>query len=310
MNFIANFLTKEGIPTPRGKQKWQPSTVESILTNEKYKGSAILQKKFTVDFLNKKMKINEGEVPQYYVENSHPAIIDPEEWETVQKEMALRKSGGNHRNSLSPFSSKIICGDCGEFFGSKVWHSTDKYRRVIWQCNNKFKNEKRCTTAHLNEESIKELFIKALGRLTENRGELINTCELLTAELSDTAAIDAKIKEHQAEMELTAELIKRLIAENANSPLNQVNFNREYDGLVERFTKATEKCEKLQRQKLRRLHQSDITSSFATEIKALPKLNIQYSDRLWLNLIDTATVYGDEKIVFRFKNGTEIEEVF
>ncbi|MBQ7504757.1 MAG: recombinase family protein [Ruminococcus sp.] len=310
VNYIANHLTKQGILTPRGKNKWQSSTVESILTNEKYKGSAILQKKFTVDFLTKKMKVNEGEVPQYYVEHSHPAIIAPEEWEAVQKEMKLRKSNGSHRNSLSPFSSKIICGDCGSFYGSKVWHSTDKYRRVIWQCNNKFKNEKRCTTAHLNEESIKELFIKALGRLTKNRGELINTCEILTAELSDTAAIDAKIREHQAEMELTAELIKRLIAENANAPLNQVDFNREYDGLVERFTKATEKCEKLQRQKLRRLHQSDITSSFATEIKALPRLNIQCSDRLWLNLIDTATVYGDEKIVFRFKNGMEIEEDF
>ena len=65
--------------------------------DEKYKGSAILQKKFTVDFLSKKMKVNEGEVPQYYVEHSHPAIIDPEEWEQVQKEFQLRKSYGKHR---------------------------------------------------------------------------------------------------------------------------------------------------------------------------------------------------------------------
>lgn len=57
----------------------QRATVESILRNEKYKGSALLQKSFTVDFLTKKTKINEGEVPQYYVEDSHPAIIEP--WE-------------------------------------------------------------------------------------------------------------------------------------------------------------------------------------------------------------------------------------
>ena len=55
---------------------WKPSTVESILTNEKYKGAALLQKSFTVDFLTKKMKVNEGEVPQYYIEDSHEAIID------------------------------------------------------------------------------------------------------------------------------------------------------------------------------------------------------------------------------------------
>lgn len=72
---IARTLTAEGIPTPGGKTKWQPTVVTSILTNEKYKGAALLQKRFTVDFLQKKTKINEGEVPQYYVENSHPAII-------------------------------------------------------------------------------------------------------------------------------------------------------------------------------------------------------------------------------------------
>ena len=76
---IGKILTAEGIPTPAGKEKWQSSTIESILQNEKYRSDARLQKKFTVDFLQKKMKVNEGEVPQYYVENSHPAIIEQEE---------------------------------------------------------------------------------------------------------------------------------------------------------------------------------------------------------------------------------------
>ena len=60
---IGKMLTEKGIPTPAGKTKWQSSTIESILTNEKYKGSALLQKQFTVDFLTKKRKINEGEIP-------------------------------------------------------------------------------------------------------------------------------------------------------------------------------------------------------------------------------------------------------
>jgi site-specific DNA recombinase len=61
---IARHLTKDGIPTPSGKDIWQPSTVLSILQNEKYKGDAMLQKTFTVDFLTKKIKVNEGEIPQ------------------------------------------------------------------------------------------------------------------------------------------------------------------------------------------------------------------------------------------------------
>ena len=91
---IASLLTREGIPTPAGKKKWAASTVESILKNEKYKGDALLQKAFTVDFLTKKQKKNEGEVPQYYVENSHPAIIDPAEWKLVQRELERRKAIG------------------------------------------------------------------------------------------------------------------------------------------------------------------------------------------------------------------------
>ena len=81
---IAKILTADGIPTPSGKQKWSVSTVDSILRNEKYRGDARLQKTFTVDFLQKKMKTNEGEVPQYYVQNSHPAIVTEEQWELVQ----------------------------------------------------------------------------------------------------------------------------------------------------------------------------------------------------------------------------------
>jgi hypothetical protein len=143
---IAKILTENKVATPGGKEKWQRQTVGSILTNEKYKGAALLQKRFTVDFLQKKMKVNEGEVPQYYVENSHPAIIEPEEWERVQLELARRKDSGRRTLCQSPFAGKIICGDCGEIYGAKVWHSNNKYRRTIWQCNNKFKGDKKCTT--------------------------------------------------------------------------------------------------------------------------------------------------------------------
>ena len=101
---IASLLTREGIPTPAGKKKWAASTVESILKNEKYKGNALLQKAFTVDFLTKKQKKNEGEVPQYYVENSHPAIIDPAEWKLVQRELERRKSIGRSYSGNSIFS--------------------------------------------------------------------------------------------------------------------------------------------------------------------------------------------------------------
>ena len=128
---IAKQLTADRIPTPSRKDIWLSSTIISMLQNEKYKGDAILQKTFTVDFLTKKKKINEGEVPQYYVENSHPAIITTEVFDLVQHEMKKRKNVKGYKTGSSCFSGKIVCGECGNFFGSKVWHSTSKYRRTI-----------------------------------------------------------------------------------------------------------------------------------------------------------------------------------
>ena len=125
---IATYLTDEGIPTPGGKKVWRAKVVESILTNEKYKGDALLQKKFTVDFLTKKQKVNEGEVPQYYVTNSHPAIIEPELFDLVQYELKTRKTDGRFTSCLHPFSGRIICGECGGIYGSKVWHSNTENR--------------------------------------------------------------------------------------------------------------------------------------------------------------------------------------
>jgi len=88
---IAKKLTGQGIPSPAGKPIWRSSTVESILTNEKYKGDALLQKTFCVNFLTKEMKRNKGELPQYYVEQSHPAIISPEVFDEVQQELKRRR---------------------------------------------------------------------------------------------------------------------------------------------------------------------------------------------------------------------------
>lgn len=134
---IAKELTEEGIPTPAGKSKWRASTINSILQNEKYRGSALLQKCFTTDFLTKKQKVNEGEVPQYYIEHSHEAIIDPLEWDAVQEEIRRRKEIGRAYSGTSVFSAKLVCGDCGGRYGHKTWHSTDKYRTTIWRCNQK-----------------------------------------------------------------------------------------------------------------------------------------------------------------------------
>jgi len=72
----------------------------------------LLQKGYTVDFLTKQRKVNEGEIPQYYVKNSHPAIIAPDEFDAVQIEIERRIKLGRPYSCNSSFSAKIVCGEC------------------------------------------------------------------------------------------------------------------------------------------------------------------------------------------------------
>ena len=305
-NAIAKRLTQQGIPTPGGKTKWMRQTIESILQNEKYKGSALLQKKYTVDFLQKKMKRNEGEVPQYYVEHSHPAIIDPEEWEKVQLELARRKSSGKNTYCNSPFSAKLVCGDCGAYFGSKVWHSNSKYRRTIWQCNAKFKGDEKCHTPHLYEDDIKNYFVIALSRLLADRDRLIEDGRLIRQELLDFTAIDAECEKLTEEMDVVSGLVRKCVDENAAQATDRVDYISRYNSLVERYEKPQARYDALQKKRQEQTLAADEIAGCLFALGELDILEIRFREDLWNTTIDHVTIYADERMVFHFKTGHEI----
>ncbi len=304
---IAKTLTAEGIPTPAGKDKWGATTVTSILTNEKYRGSALLQKKFTVDFLDKKMKVNEGEVPQYYIEQSHQPIISPDEFDMVQAEFARRKSLGRHYSGSGVFAARIVCGDCGGWYGPKVWHSNSKYRRTIWQCNRKFKGEEKCGTPHLREEDIKERFLAAFNKLLNGKDALLEDCRLMQSHLTDCSAIDAELEELQQEIEVVTELTQRCIQENARSAQSQEEYTARYNGYVKRYETAKGKADELQRQKAERQARADAIGAFMFALSELGTGVTEFDDSLWKSTIAKATAYHDGRLVFIFQDGTEIE---
>lgn len=305
---IGKILTAEGIPTPAGKEKWQSSTIESILQNEKYRGDARLQKKFTVDFLQKKMKINEGEVPQYYVENSHPAIIEPEEWDLVQAEFSRRKTLGGRYSSSSVFSSMIFCGDCGSMYGSKVWHSTSKYRRIIWQCNNKFGGDHRCMTPHLYERGIKTMFLQAFGKLMASREHILEDIRLVQSAICDCTELDMQQAALAEEMEILSELIRQCIEENTIKVQNQAEYVDRYERHIRRYEKMQEQYEAIEIERQRRKEQNDRISAFAATLAKQKEIPFEFDDDLWLAAVDHATVNADETVTFTFKSGTEITE--
>ncbi len=304
---IARELTQEGVLTPSGKKCWQTSTIESILSNEKYKGSAILQKSFTVDFLSKKKKANEGEIPQYYIEHSHEAIIDPDEWDAVQTELQRRKTLGRKYSGKSVFSARIICGDCGSYYGSKVWHSNSMYRKVIWQCNHKFKGDVFCTTPHLDEEDLKRRFIKIWNDLLSSKTELVDDCQLIQDRLTNTSEIDKQIAELTNELEIVVELTRRCVENNAHSVQDQEDYSARYAGYVERYEAINAEIEALETQRNKRIAKANAIRRFTSELVANDDVITVFDEQLFLVTVDSITAFHDGRLVFRFIDGTEID---
>ena len=114
---IASELTKRGIPQKEGNKGWYYTSIRCILRNEKYVGDSLLQKKYSTETFPPVKKWNKGEMPQYYVANSHPAIIDRETFELAQRlYVSKRPEIAGKSKSLHLFSGKISCGCCGTLF--------------------------------------------------------------------------------------------------------------------------------------------------------------------------------------------------
>ena len=306
---IAKWLSDHDIPSPGGKKIWQSATVSSILKNEKYKGDALLQKGYTVDFLTKQRKVNEGEIPQYYVKNSHPAIIAPDEFDAVQIEIERRTKLGRPNSCQSPFSAKIVCGECGGYYGAKVWGSNTKYRRTIWRCNEKYRCEKKCSTPHVTEDEIKKQFLVAINELMGNRGEVIADCQLAKDILCNCSEIDAKLDELRREIDVIASQSRKLISENAHIALSQDEFNERNNGYLEYHRVAMERISELEGVKHERMNRVAVIDGFIRELRTRPLVIDEFDEQLWVAAVEKVVVGADGKMVFEFKDGSKAEDI-
>ena len=302
---IASKLTAEGVLSPGGKECWNAGSVRSILSNEKYRGDALLQKSYTVDFLTKKKKANVGEIPQYYVKNNHPAIIAPEAFEMVQRELERRGKGRGSHSGVHLFSGRIQCGQCGNWYGSKVWHSTSKYRRTIWRCNHKFHNDEVCTTPHLTNDEIQDYYLSALRKLLADKDEIIAAFEQAKDAAFDQSSLTEERDGLQNELLVVSELMHQSMYENARVALDQSEYKKHYDGLTKRYDKAKARLEEVNgniRDKQTRLATIE---AFLDEVKRLDGVT-EFQPTLWYGLVDHMTVYSKDDVRVAFKDGTEI----
>ena len=306
---ISKDLTVKGIPTPSGRKNWSRSTIDSILTNEKYKGHALLQKSYTIDFLTKKKKTNQGEVPKYYVEDSHLAIIEPEIWDFVQIEMKRRQGLGKAYSGKSTISTKLICEDCRGFYGQKLWHSTDRYRRSVWRCNHKFEDGRACRTPVLRTETIQAMFLRAYNRLMDNQTQVLEDCELGRKALSDFAALDGEIEQLNSEIKVVEEMVHKLVSENASIVQSQADYHRRYADLTERFGKLADRLQELKEERDFRKKQDGAIRLHMRMLKRSPQVLEAWDDTIWTVMVEKAIVHRDGSITFHFYNGGVITEL-
>ena len=118
---------------------------------------------YTVDYLTKEVRKNTGEVPSVRVRNSHEAIIEPEVFDLVQEMLAENIKRRSKVRTKHPFAGKIVCGDCGGFYGHKVWRLRSTGERYdVWYCNHKYDGDEICDSPRLRETEIREAFEKVL----------------------------------------------------------------------------------------------------------------------------------------------------
>ena len=304
---IKGILEGDHILSPAGKKTWRTETILSILSNEKYMGDALLQKTFCTDFLTNKMKINEGEVPQYYVENSHPAIVSKEMYEMVQEELRKRRGAGKQHCGLNGFSGKIFCGCCGGMYGSKIWHSNSKYRRVIWQCNAKFKGEKKCDTPHLTETEIQQLFLKAVNLLLEDRDFIIRDTKAIMKLLTATEELEAEAAELRNEMAVMYGLLQKAIAQNASVAMNQQEYNRQYNDLMGRYEKASKRVQEIEDECKERKAKRNMLNNFLRELGNSGPAVTEFSEPMWTALVEIVVIQQDGTAEFTFRNGSMVK---
>ena len=307
---IAKHLTDNGVLSPRGKNKWSAKVVTSILSNEKYKGDAILQKTYMVDFMNKKIKKNEGEVPQYYVKNSHEAIITPEVFDVVQYELRTRQDDGKHNFSNHHFASKIHCGICGETYGLRILHAGTKKEHRVWKCKSRYTRDVECASQNVTSEMVENAFIKAFNQLIDNKDDIIETLQAFAETEFDSSPVEDDLTLVDGEFNMIVDVLRAYIDENAQNAMDQTEYQRKFEVYAKKFEELKNKKavleEKLAMQRAQKAKIMLFTTSLGEQTDILTEFNCD----MWYSLADYVRVIDSNNIEVHFKGGNTVVAQF
>lgn len=141
--------------------KWKTPRLRNMLSNEKYLGNALLQKTYVNNHLEKRKVPNLGELPQYYVTETHPALIDPKTFEIVQHrltDITEKATAGRKPRTTNEFTGHIRCPNCGRNFRRVQMRGASH-----WVCPTYYSEGKAyCQSKKIPEDTLRKTISDAL----------------------------------------------------------------------------------------------------------------------------------------------------
>lgn len=298
---IKRSLEADGIPNGAGHLKWHESNIHQILTNEKYIGDALLQKTYTVSILEKKRAANNGEMPKYYVEGSHEAIISKDVFMRVQSEIARRANlnpDGKRRvySSRYALSGMVYCGHCGDIYRRVKWNNRG-CKSTVWRCVSrvlKGKMDLDCPARTVKEEVLQGAIVTAVNDAYARKTTVIS---LLKTNIQETVFDDLEAKIAAIDEQL-AELQQQMIDNSGDRELVEQLEDQMDDVREERQDILAEAAERTDLQ----ARMNDMIAF----LEEMPTAITEYSETLARRLVERITIF-DEKIVVELKSGLQME---
>lgn len=311
---IAKGLGVDGINNISGKVKWAESSILDIIRNEKYVGDARLQKTITTNTFNRKR--NKGDVPMYYVKDSHPPIVSREDFDKAQSLMDERaKSKGNIPGDREKYmkryalTSTIECGHCGKVYKRHIDNCSNVAERVCWVCSTYImEGKKTCNVGRVKEETIRGLFLRVFNRLYADRFKILGEYKLRLEKEKFTQIDQERIERLDEEIGILIQQERALyfIEEKGYTDHNLLKI--EHEELVGRLTKLQEE----RAEWLTELSKQDTRIARTIELDAIIEsqggAQTEFSEDLYSIIIEKIVVKERTSLVFHLKNGLAFEE--
>ena len=283
----------------KNSEQWHATIIRYILSNEKYIGDSLVQKRYTPDELPLRQRRNKGEVSQYYIKDSHPAIIAKEIYEAVQEllQQRIEQHAPKQKIRKSPLSNTMQCGLCGSAF-----HKHKSNDENCWFCYQHRKGKTLCPMGILYEKDIYAAFLSVHNKLLDNQ-------DILKAMLNQLLELQTKVMFTRSDIVELNEKISELIKQNHSLTRLQTKGCIDSAIFIERSNLNNQKIEELRRE-LRQLQEPDEVSRIVDSTKLLLELleeaqpMLEFEPSVFKSMVQKIVVYP-ERFSFHRINGLE-----